>query len=139
MRRIWSLGALGEGSSWDLRVRPAAASGNLGIWGPGNPEIWEPKNQNPCRPDVRNVWISRGKLLLALVHAISDNFGYGPNNKTKKKNLLFSLVGEWALFSVGKYRVTKRSIMAASKLRSGTRKSSLYFSDVHYPLGSGGV
>ena len=46
------LGALGEGSSWDLRVRPApaapAASGNLGtwksgnleIWGPGNPEIW---------------------------------------------------------------------------------------------------
>ena len=53
LRRIWSLGALGEGSGWDLRVRPAAqpaaaASGNLGtwksgnleIWGPGNPEIW---------------------------------------------------------------------------------------------------
>ena len=46
---------MGEGSGWDLRVRPsaaaeaeAAASGNLGtwksgnleIWGPGNPEIW---------------------------------------------------------------------------------------------------
>ena len=72
LRRIWSLGALGEGSGWDLRVRPsaaaaeAAASGNLGtwksgnlgiwgsgawksrnveIWGPGNPEIWGPNNQ----------------------------------------------------------------------------------------------
>ena len=44
MRRIWSLGALGEGSGWDLRVRPsaaaaaaaesaaAAASGNLGTY-----------------------------------------------------------------------------------------------------------
>ena len=37
LRRIWSLGALGEGSGWDLRIRPAAtasaaaASGNLGI------------------------------------------------------------------------------------------------------------
>ena len=37
-----------EGSGWDLRLRPAAASGNLGtwksgnleIWGPGNPQIW---------------------------------------------------------------------------------------------------
>ena len=67
LRRIGSLGALGEGSGWDLRVLPAAAaaaqaasgnlgtwkSGNLEIWGPGNPEIWGPKNgknkssQNP--------------------------------------------------------------------------------------------
>ena len=33
LRRIWSLGALGEGSGWDLRIRPqpAAASGNLEI------------------------------------------------------------------------------------------------------------
>ena len=38
LRRIRSLGALGEGSGWDLRIRPApapaapppAASGNLG-------------------------------------------------------------------------------------------------------------
>ena len=52
LRRIWSLGALGEGSGWDLRVR-LAASGNLGtwksgdleIWVPGNPEIWGPTNQ----------------------------------------------------------------------------------------------
>ena len=38
LRRIWSLGALGEGSGWDLRVRPSAAaaesaaSGNVGTW-----------------------------------------------------------------------------------------------------------
>ena len=25
LRRMWSLGALGEGSGWDLRIRPAAA------------------------------------------------------------------------------------------------------------------
>ena len=40
-------GALGKGSSWDLRVRPAApapASGNLGTWKPGNLEIWGPGN-----------------------------------------------------------------------------------------------
>ena len=40
-----TLGALGEGSGWNLRVRPAAApaaaSGNLGTWKPGNLEIWE--------------------------------------------------------------------------------------------------
>ena len=45
LRRIWSLGALGEGSGWDLRVRPgAAASGNLGTWTSGNLEIWGPGN-----------------------------------------------------------------------------------------------
>ena len=50
MRRISSLGALGEGSGWDLGVRPsaaaaeaasaAAASGNLGTWKSGNLGIW---------------------------------------------------------------------------------------------------
>ena len=37
LRRIWSMGALGEGSSWDPSVclsptSPQPASGNLGIW-----------------------------------------------------------------------------------------------------------
>ena len=47
LQRISSLGALGEGSSWDLRIRPAAAaapatvSGNLGTWKSGNLEFWE--------------------------------------------------------------------------------------------------
>ena len=48
LRRIWSLGALGEGSGWDLRVRPqaAAATGNLeiykdyGIWSEMGPYGW---------------------------------------------------------------------------------------------------
>ena len=36
------MGAVGEGSGWDLRIRPAApASGNLGTWKSGNLEIWE--------------------------------------------------------------------------------------------------
>ena len=34
------MGALGEGSSWNLRVRLAAASGNLEIWEFGNLGIW---------------------------------------------------------------------------------------------------
>ena len=42
MRCISSLGALGEGSGWDLRIRPAAeTAGNLGTWKSGNLEIWE--------------------------------------------------------------------------------------------------
>ena len=57
--RIGSLGALGEGSDWDLRVRPApapAASGNLEILSCGGLEIQKSgiqqitknkKSQNP--------------------------------------------------------------------------------------------
>ena len=55
LRRIRSLGALGEGSGWDLRVRPAAApapaaSGNLGTWKSRNLEIWEPENPESWGP-----------------------------------------------------------------------------------------
>ena len=32
---------MGEVSGWDLRVRPAAASGNLGTWKSKNLEIWK--------------------------------------------------------------------------------------------------
>ena len=75
LRCIWSLGVLGEGSGWDLRIHPAPAapgtwkSGDLGawksrnleIWGPGNPEIWGLKNlknensqnSNPFCPKCR--------------------------------------------------------------------------------------
>ena len=46
LRRIWSLDALGEGSSWDLWVRPVpvprAASVNLEISEPGHLGIWKP-------------------------------------------------------------------------------------------------
>ena len=48
--RVWSLGAMGEGSGWDLRVRPAAAlaaaSGNLEIW---DLEIWGSGDLGTCK------------------------------------------------------------------------------------------
>ena len=44
LRRIWSLGALGEGSGWDLRIRPPPAAAwrrrRLEMWEPGNLGIW---------------------------------------------------------------------------------------------------
>ena len=80
LRRIWSLGALGEGSGWDLRVRPsaaaeaaasaAAASGNLGIWGPKNQKTKVLKIQIRSAQNVGKVWISRKKIFLALFGAI---------------------------------------------------------------------
>ena len=116
MRRIQSLGALGEGSGWDLRIRPAPAPpapGNLGtwksenleIWGPGNPEIWGPKNQKKLS-NIKSVLpkmsarsgLDEKKKLLALFGAIPGNFSMG---RTKKNRIfcLFSLVGQWALFT----------------------------------------
>ena len=49
LRCISSLGALGEGPGWDLRIRPAAPApaappGNLGTWKSGGLEIWGPGN-----------------------------------------------------------------------------------------------
>ena len=110
LRRIRSLGALGEGSGWDLKIRPAAppASGNLEIWGSGNPEIWVQKNQKiqilkiqiHSAQNVGKVWISRKQILLALFGPILGNFFHGPKNqKTKCIFGPFSLVGKWALFT----------------------------------------
>ena len=40
LRRISSLGALGEGSGWDLRVRPsAAAAESAAAVASGNPDV----------------------------------------------------------------------------------------------------
>ena len=115
LRRIWSLGALGEGSGWDLRILPAqAASGNLGtwksgilgIWRSGNPEclrfgdleiqnlgipkikkMKSLKNQIRSAQNVGKVWISRKKIILALFGAIWGHFLHGPkkSKKCKKK------------------------------------------------------
>ena len=58
LQRIWSLGMLGEGSGWDLRIRPAPpAPGNLGTWKSGNLEIWGPGNpemRGPTNPNDKN-------------------------------------------------------------------------------------
>ena len=76
--------SLGEGSGWDLRIRPAAVvSGNLGtwtsenleiwefgdlgawksrkmeIWGPGNPEIGGPKNQKHQNSQNSNLFFPK--------------------------------------------------------------------------------
>ena len=114
MRRIWSLGALGEGSGWDLRVRPAAASGNLGtwksgnleIWGPGNPAIWGPKNKNikimkieiRSAQNVGKVWISREKNLPAPFGALWAQFLRGPEKSKKYQN--FAYFPWWALAAI---------------------------------------
>ena len=44
-RDISSLGVMGQGPGWDLRVRPEVpAAAASGIWGSGNLEIWESGN-----------------------------------------------------------------------------------------------
>ena len=52
--------------------------------------------------NIGNVWISREKMLLAPFGAISVYFLYGPEQMQKlknKKHIIFSLVGQWALFT----------------------------------------
>ena len=85
-------------------------------WGPGNPEIWRSgdleiqkfgvqkfKNIKFLRIQIRSaqnvgkVWISRKKILLALFGAIQGHFLHGPEKSPKF--CLFSLVGQWALFT----------------------------------------
>ena len=90
---------------------PRPRSGNLEIWGPGNPEILDPtneKNENlknlkiqiRSAQNVGKVWISRNKILLAPFGPIPGHFFHGPEQFKKcTKFCLFSLVGQWALFT----------------------------------------
>ena len=78
-----------HGARWNLPTYFAATdftkSGNLGIWGPANPEIWRSgdlemqklgvqqenlKIQIRSAPNVGKVWISRKKILPAPFGAI---------------------------------------------------------------------
>ena len=119
MRRIWSLGALGEGSGWDLRIRPAApapapaaASGpkpgpKLEIWKSGTQKSGNLRSKKIQKikilkikirsaQNVGKVWISRKKILLAPFGAIWANFLRGPEKCKNNCNFcLFSLVGQW--------------------------------------------
>ena len=63
---------LGEGSSWDLRVRPAAPApasgnlepGNLGIWRSRNLEIWGPgypENWRSGDLEIQKVGVQKNK------------------------------------------------------------------------------
>ena len=57
------------------------------IWEPGNPEMWNPKNDKNYMDILKNqilsadkVWISRKKILLAPFGAIWAQFLRGPEN-----------------------------------------------------------
>ena len=99
---------MGEGSGWDLRVRPsaaaaaeaAAASGNLGIWRSGGLEIQKfgfqkikkikiLKIQIRSAQNVGKVWISRKKASRVPFGAIPGHFSM--DRKTKNKNAHFFL------------------------------------------------
>ena len=53
------LGALGEGSGWDMRVCPAAASGNVEMWAPGNLGIWRSGDLEIQKNVDLGIWKSR--------------------------------------------------------------------------------
>ena len=71
------LGALGEGSTWDLRVRPAAApaaaSGNLEIGGPGNLGIWRSGNLEIQKFGDQGTWRFRNVVQKLKSTNISSN------------------------------------------------------------------
>ena len=103
LRRIWSLGALGEGSGWDLRILPAppqAASGNLGFWRSGDLEIQKcgvQKIENikvlkikiRSAQNVGKVWISRKKILLTPFGPIWAHFLRGPEKLKNRCQRIF--------------------------------------------------
>ena len=116
LRRISFLGALGEGSGWDLRIRPApapAVSGNLGTWKSGKLGIWRSggleihqknqnsQNSNPFCPKCRQGLDKQEQNPLGPIWGHLRPFFHGleKNQKMQKKKCLFSLVGQWALFT----------------------------------------
>ena len=93
-----------------VRPRPGPGLG-LGIWKSGNLEIWKFGIQQIRKikvlrikirvaQNVGKVWISRKKNFPAPFGAIPSHFLRGPEKSKKKlKECLFSLVGQWALFT----------------------------------------
>ena len=68
------------------------------ILGPGNPEIWDPKNGKKIKilkiqirsaQNVGKVWISRKKILPALFGAISSHFFHRPEKLKKCQNFAY--------------------------------------------------
>ena len=89
---------------------------NLGTWksrnleiicGLGNPEIWGPKNgkikilkiQIRSAQNVGKVWISRKKSSWPYLGPSEAIFFIAQKNQKIMKKCLFSLVGQWALFT----------------------------------------
>ena len=58
------------------------------------------QNKNRVAQNIGKVWISRKQILLAPFGAIPGNFFHGPEKIQKYVAFcLFSLVGQWALFT----------------------------------------
>ena len=101
---VWKSGDL---ETWGFGDLGAWKSGNLEIWGPGNPEIWDPKNEKieilkiqiRSAQNVGKVWISREKILLAPFGPSEAIFCMDRKNQKMSKIYLYSLVGQWALFT----------------------------------------
>ena len=93
MRRIWSLGALGEGIGWDLRIRPAAS------------EIWEPGNLG--MREFGDLWGLETQKLEILGTWKSRNLG---SKKWKKKILKIQIRSAQ---NVGKVRISRKKILLA--------------------------
>ena len=89
---------------------PSLARGRiLEIRAPGDPEIWDPRNRKSkllksksilpkIAQTVGKVWISR-KILLAIFGAILAIYSMGRKMQKMNKVCLFSLLGQWALFT----------------------------------------
>ena len=90
------------------KLGPGQISGNLEIWDLEIRKFGIQKIQKikilkikiRVAQNVGKVWISRKRILLAPFGVISGKFFHGPAKCTKIVNFcLFSLVGQWALFT----------------------------------------
>ena len=120
LRRFESLGGLGEGSGWDLRVRPApAASGNLEIWNFGNLVSWKSGNLEIREPGNLEIWdqttskkwkFSKSKSVSPKMYARSglvgkkasspvsmpfQAFSHGPEKSEKNVQPMFAMQPVW--------------------------------------------
>ena len=96
MRRISSLGALGEGSGWDQRIRPPPAPAAY-VGGP-KPEIWDPKKIQKIQilkikirsaQNVGKVFLCRKKSVPAPFGAIWAHFLRGPEKSKNCQNFAY--------------------------------------------------
>ena len=107
LRRISSLGALGEGSGWDLRIRPAAPAPAPAApkprpklspsWAQAGPKVGAQKIQKikilkikiRSAQNVGKVWISRKKSSWPYLGPSGPIFFHGPEKSKKCSNFAY--------------------------------------------------